>query len=410
LTEARELLADAADDAAAAGDPGLAAHAAHALGRACHLAGDLPAAVEVLRNLLAQLGSGADPLLLAQARQDLAHTLHDSGALVVAAELAETALDDLEDRLAEAGLTSPDELDWGQFGEEVAGLGLDTQSADTQSADPQSAEPPGGAGASHSGLDQSPEPGQAGAGLPEVRRAGAELAGTLAFTAALLARDLGEEASATALAQRSAAWHRGFGQPEAEAESLELAAHTSPDPLEAAGMLHRAGELHTRGGRWIAAATCRRGLTLPLLEVAGLGAAEHALARAQAALQAVRASEPDRHQLAWEQVALAGQAARMLAAAGQLHRALHACQGLDTAFRTLDDARSARDVIGLRAQVLEELGRAEECLTELHEAALEARSAGDDRQALQLGGYLAAFLDDLGRHDEADTVWELFTP
>ncbi|HET9654466.1 MAG TPA: hypothetical protein VFP72_03880, partial [Kineosporiaceae bacterium] len=101
---------------------------------------------------------------------------------------------------------------------------------------------------------------------------------------------------------------------------------------------------------------------------------------------------------------------RVLAAAGQLPGALHAAQGLDEAFRALGDARSARDVVGLRAQVLEELGRAEECLTELHEAALEARSAGDERQALQLGGFLAAFLDDLGRHGEADTVWTLFTP
>ena len=116
--------------------------------------------------------------------------------------------------------------------------------------------------------------------LPE-----AELAGTLAFTAALFARELGEDAVAVGLAQRSAAWHRGYGRAEAEAESLELAADVSPDPWEAVGMLHRAGGLHAREGRWIAAATCRRGLALPLLEVAGLGAAEHALARAQAALK-----------------------------------------------------------------------------------------------------------------------------
>lgn len=387
LTRARELLAQAADDAAAAGDPRLAAHAAHALGRVCHLAGDLPAAVEVFRNLLAVLGPDADPLLLAQVRQDLAHTLRDGDAVVVAAELAETALDDLEDRLAETGLTSPDDLDWVELGGTAAERGLAEDLGDAQIPDP---------------TDDAPDPVEV---LPE-----AELAGTLAFTAALFARDLGEDAVATGLAQRSAAWHRGYGLAEAEAESLELAARVCPDPWEAVGMLHRAGRLHARDGRWIAAATCRRGLTLPLLEVAGLGAAEHALARAQAALEVVHPSEADRQRLAWERVALADQAARMLAAAGQLHRALQACRGLDTAFRALDDARSARDVIGLRARMLEELGRAEECLTELHEAALEARSAGDERQALQLGGYLAAFLDDLGRHDEAETIWQLFTP
>jgi tetratricopeptide (TPR) repeat protein len=390
IEQARQLLAEAADDAAAAGDPGLAAHAAHALGRACQLTGDLPAAVDVFRNLLAQLGPGAAPPLLAQARQDLAHVLHDSGRTIVAAELAQTALDDLEDHLAAGGLTTPDDLDWAELGEIVAGDGGDGGDG-------------GGDRATTSG--RTDLAGGANAVLPE-----AELAGTLAFTAALFARDLGEDAHACGLAQRSAAWHRGYGMARAEAESLELAAQTSPDLLEAAGMLHRAGELHAEEGRWIAAATCRRGLTLPLLEVAGLGAAEHALARAQAALQAVRPSEGDRNRQVWEQVALADQAARMLAAAGQLPRALQACQGLDTAFRALDDARSARDVIGLRARVLEELGRAEECLTELHEAALEARSAGDERQALQLGGYLAAFLDDLGRHDEADTIWQLFTP
>jgi tetratricopeptide (TPR) repeat protein len=381
VLQARELLADAADDAAAAGDPGLAAHAAHALGRVCQAAGDLPAAVEVFRNLASQLGRDGDPLVLAQVRQDLAHTLHESGRPVDAAELAETALDDLEEQLAVRGVTSPDDLDWSALGEAVAAGRYDDLGDDGHRSVP-------------------PEQG--------------ELAGTLAFTAALFARELGEDAVATGLAQRSAAWHRGCGRWPAEAESLELAAQAGPDPLEAVGMLHRAGELLAHEGRWIAAATCRRGITLPLLQVAGIGAAEQALARAQSALQAMppafATSQVERHRLAWEQVALADAAARVLAAAGQLPRALQACEGLDGAFRAVDDARSARDVIALRAQVLEELGRAEECLTELHEAALEARSSGDERQALQLGGYLAAFLDDLGRPDEADAVWKLFTP
>jgi hypothetical protein len=390
VLQARALLADAADDAAAAGDPGLAAHAAHALGRACQVAGDLPASVEVFRNLASQLSQGGDPLVLAQVRQDLAHTLHESGRLIDAAELAETALDDLEAQLAARGVTSPDDLDWPALGEAVAS-GHDDDLGDDRGSD------------GRGGDDRRPVPPEQG-----------ELAGTLAFTAALFARELGEDAVATGLAQRSAAWHRGCGRRPAEAESLELAAHAGPDALEAVGMLHRAAELQAREGRWIAAATCRREITLPLLEVAGIAAAEQALARAQAALQAIppasAASQAERQRLAWEQVALADAAARVLAAAGQLPRALQACEGLDGAFRAVDDARSARDVIALRAQVLEELGRAEECLTELHEAALEARSCGDERQALQLGGYLAAFLDDLGRHDEADTVWTLFTP
>jgi tetratricopeptide (TPR) repeat protein len=419
---ARDLLAEAADDAAAAGDPGLARHAAHALGRVCHLSGDLPAAVEVFRNLLVELGPDADPLLLAQARQDLAHALHGSGAAVVAAELAETALDDLEDRLAEQGVTSADDFDWVELGETVV---EDVQAGADEGVQATARIPlapllplPGGlnqpGGAIQPGDGDGRTAGVAGAAgvataageLP----AEAELAGTLAFTAALLARDLGEDVVACGLAQRSAAWHRGYGSAEAEAESLELAASVGPDPLEAVGMLDRAATLHAQAGRWIPAATCRRGLTLPLLEVAGLGAAEHALARVQAELRAVQPSDADRHRLAWEQVALADQAARMLASAGQLNRALKASQGLERAFRALGDASSAREVVGLRSRVLEELGRSEECLTELHDAALEARSAGDERQALQLGGYLAAFLDDLGRHDEADTVWVLFTP
>jgi len=321
--------------------------------------------------------------------------------VVVAAELAETALDDLEDHLAQTGLTSPDDLDWAGLGETVTrgcGQGDGDQTNEDQGDGDQADE-------GQTEECQTDEDGNPSRVLPE-----AELAGTLAFTAALFARDLGEDATASALAQRSAAWHRGYGRARAEAESLEFAAHTSPDQVEAVGMLHRAGELHARESRWVAAAVCRRGLALPLLHVAGLGAAEQALASAQTALQAVRPSEQDRPRLAWEQVALADQAARMLAAAGQLPRALVALQHLDTAFRALGDARSARDVVGLRAQVLEELGRAEEILTELHEAALEARSAGEERQALQLGGYLAAFLDDLGRHDEAETIWQLFTP
>jgi tetratricopeptide (TPR) repeat protein len=431
LSEARELLADAADDAAAAGDHGLAVHAVHALGRACHLAGDPAEAVQVLRNLLAELGPDADPLLLAQARQDLAHALREGGAVVVAAELAETALDDLEDHLAQTGLTSPDDLDWvglgtavtrgrdqGDEGQTDAGQ-TDTGQTDTRQTDAGQTD----AGQTDTGQTDTgqTDTGQTGAGQTDTGQTDAggnpprvlpeaELAGTLAFTAALFARDLGEDATASALAQRSAAWHRGYGRPREEAESLELAAHTSPDQVEAVGMLHRAGELHAREGRWVAAAVCRRELALPLLHVAGLGAAEQALASAQTALQTVRPSQQDRPRLALEQVALADQAARLLAAAGQLPRALVALQHLDTAFRALGDARSARDVVGLRAQMLEELGRAEEILTELHEAALEARSAGEERQALQLGGHLAAFLDDLGRHDEAETIWQLFTP
>jgi hypothetical protein len=399
LTRAREVLAGAADDASASGDAGLAAHAAHALGRACQLDGDTPAAVEVFRGVLTQLGPDQDPVLLAQARQDLALALRDAGELVTAAELAEGALAELEHHLAGWGLPVPPDLDWRALGDRAAG---GDERADDAPVLVRSGEPAGGAGPVVGG--------HLAAGPADNRCAEGQLAGTLAFTAAICGRDLGESEQATSLACRSATWHRGYGLADAEAESLELAAHCSPDPHAAAGLLLRAGELHTAGGRWIAAATCRRALALPLLEVSGLASAERALTRAQAALAAVRPQEPDRHRLSWERVALADQAARVLAGAGQLQRALEASQGLDDAFRALDDARSARDVIALRAQVLEELGRAQECLTELHDAALEARSAGDERQALQLGGYLAAFLDDLGRHDEADTVWTLFTP
>lgn len=398
LRQARELIASAADDAAAAGDQELAGHAAHALGRACHLSGDLAEAIQVFRDLLVQLGPDADPLLLAQTRQDLAYALHGSGRQIDAAELAETALDDLEEQLAETGLTSPDDLDWVILGKAIA-------AGDGPVPSTVPVEAPVAVPAPDTATRRQP---------PEANRSRREarLAGTLAFTAALFSQNLGEHANACGLAQRSAAWHRGAGSARAEAESLELAARSSPDPREAIGLLQRASQLQAGEGRWGDTARCLRDLALPLLEVAGLDAAETVLYQAQAALDAVAGSPSPspthQNRLVWERLALTEQVARVLAAAGQLSRALDTCQGLDSAFRTLDDARSARNVIGLRAQVLEELGRVEECLTELHEAALEARSAGDERQAQQLGGYLAAFLDDLGQHDEADAVWKLF--
>ncbi|HET9655639.1 MAG TPA: hypothetical protein VFP72_09820, partial [Kineosporiaceae bacterium] len=273
-SRAREVLAGAADDAETAGDEGLAVHTAHALGRACRLSGDVPAAVEVFRGVLAQLGAEHDPVLLAQARQDLALALRDTRDLVTAAELAETALDDLEHHLGQRGRTAPADLDWAALADRAATGALPDG---TEAADhPDGTE--AGAQVSATG-EVAPGPGD----VPGE----SSLAGTLAFTAALCARDLDEPAQATALACRSAAWHRDQGRAEAEAESLELAAHCCPDAREAAGLLWRAGELHARGGRWIAAATCRRALAMPLLEVCGLAAAERALARAQAALAGV---------------------------------------------------------------------------------------------------------------------------
>lgn len=365
--QACDMLAVAADDALAAGDEELAVHTEHALGRALADSGDPEGAVHALTRAVELSGPHAGALLLAELRQGLAAALRDTGHVVEAAELADAALDELEDALGEWGIGPA----------------------------PEDGPPPG--------------PGRPGTEPAE------RVAGKLAFTAAQCAQQLSENDLAADMARRAAAWQRGHGIPEAEA--LLVAAQTARHPVEAADLYARAARVFDSGGRWWSAAACRRSRTGSVLEHRGL---EEALAAADEAAEALTEVEragdagttgsPEETRLVWERLALTEQTIRLLATAGHLKPAMERLEGLEEAFRQLGDASSARDVVGLHSQVLDELGYTADGLDDLARVAEEAFAAGDDRQAARLGGFLSAYLDDLGRPEESAEVWSRFAP
>jgi hypothetical protein len=246
------------------------------------------------------------------------------------------------------------------------------------------------------------------------------LAGTAAFTAAESAAVLGETQHARDLAELSAGWHRRNGNVIAEAEAWQLLARCGGDPAENAAALARAADLADEGGDWARAATCRREGATARHEADGPEAALAVVTDAMERLEAKAGVRSRRHadpelvaeserQLRWHRLALAEQRVRLLALAGRFPEALAGVTDLDSGYRELDDAWSARDVVALRGQIRAELGEVDAGVAELYSAAEEAVGAGDDHQARELAVRLAAVLDDAGRTEEAEKAWARFS-
>jgi cellulose synthase operon protein C len=353
------ILAAAADDALTSGNEELAVHTQHALGRALADADDPAGAVEALTRAVRLSGPEAGALLLGELRQGLAAALRDVGQVVEAAELADGALDELEDALSSWGIDPPQE-----------------------------------------GPDREPARSE----VVEAER----VAGNLAFTAAQCAQDLSENDLAADMARRAAAWHHGHGV--SEAEALVLAGQTIRHAIEAADLYAHAARIFDEAGRWWSAAACRRSRSQAVLDHRGLAEALEAVDEAAAALETVRedgettTTVPERTRLSWERLALREQEVRLRLTAGDAAGALTRSDGLSEQFRQLGDTATARDVIALRAQVLDDLNRLDEGIEDLVRAADEARDCGQDRQAVRLAEVAAAFLDGMDRSSEATAV------
>jgi tetratricopeptide (TPR) repeat protein len=354
LDAAVDVLEPAVVDADVTGAAPLAAEAWMLLGRIRDHIGDQPGAVEAFTRAIGLLGADSAPMRLAGLRQDLVHALRAEGRSLEAAELAE------------------------------AGLHALTEFASGQGISP----------------DMESEPATS-----DVRRQ----LGTLAFAAALAALDLAEQAHAADLARRSAGWHASIGWGLAEAEALSLAARAEEDPAEMLRMLRRAAELFAEGGHWQAAARSRRTALGLTLEVEGPEAVGLRLGEARAALHAVTPEEEAQERgRAWEHLALTEQSAQLLAAGSKLDEALAALEGLDTAYLDLGDQGSVGDVAVLRADVLIDLGRADEGLAGLQAVLQVAVDAADAQEMRRLGGQLARMLDQVGRPDDAEEAWERY--
>ena len=357
---ARNLLEEVTREAQIAGIATLTADAFEMLGRIHEHTGDAPAAVVAFSSAVEWLQKLDRPIALASGQQDLVHALRAAGRTLEAAELAETALQTLQS-------SSRDHARW--HGSERANV-----------------------------HDHELEGGD------ELKRQ----AGTLAYAAALAASELGELAHAATLARRSAAWHHSIGWPAAEAEALALAARTEPDPAQAVPLFHEAARLFDLSERWHEAARCRRLVAAAVFESDGIAAARACLAAARSALDELTGAITAVPEYALEQALLTEDTARILATDGSLDEALSVLAGVDEVYRELGYARAARNAIGLRADLLNDLERGGEGLDQLSKAAEEALAAGSTQEARQLGGQLARLLDGLGRPEEAEVTWQRF--
>jgi tetratricopeptide (TPR) repeat protein len=358
-TRAELVLASAADDALISGNEELAVHTLHALGRALAESGDPDGAIEALTRAVRLCGPESGALLLGELRQGLAAALRDTGQVVEAAELADGALDELEDALSSWDIDPPQDR------------------VDRERDRP---------------------------GAVDAER----VAGNLAFTAAQCAQDLSEDDLAADMARRAAAWQHGHGIPEAEA--LVLAGQTIRHAIEATDLYARAATIFDEAGRWWSASACRRSRSQAVLDHRGLSEALDAVREAADALDTVfgeddsEAADSERTRLSWERLALREQEVRLRLTAGDVEGALTRSEGLSDRFRQLGDTATARDVVALRAQVLDEVDRLDEGIEDLVRAAEEARDCGHDRQSTRLAEVAAAFLDGQDRVSEAAAV------
>jgi tetratricopeptide (TPR) repeat protein len=243
----------------------------------------------------------------------------------------------------------------------------------------------------------------------------------VAYAAAEASAMSGDREHARQLAETSATWHARNGNPVAEAESWQLAGQFS-DSVDKARHLARAVELAEQVGDWRQAATCRRWRLPAVQEADGIATALVALGEALAALDSVRASTEAEQsddadadgspsvldEIRWQRLTTIEQGARVRATAGQFEEALADLDGLDDAYREVGDARSVRDVLGLRGQILLERDDVEAAMTQFRSAAEDALAQGDDEHSRMFGGRLASLLDDHGRPDEAAEVWDRF--
>lgn len=348
LVEAAEILAQASEDAQAAEDLPLHASSLSQLGVLYRHLGLHSAAVDALSRVIPMWEQLAEDLPADRARFDLAWALVDDHRPVEAAEVAESTLT-----------------------------------------------------AAEAAIDQEETPGRC------------VFAGMLAYCAATAARELGQDAHATGLAERSAAWHARADNVVAQAESLQLAAECHTERTRAATRFAEAAALYQEGGEVLRAVACLRARTMAVVHADGLDAARIALADAARALERACEAEADLDErqlvaLEWQRIALADQAVRVLATGGAKTEALEAVQGLEERYRDIGDVWSARDVVGLRALLLDDLGRGLEALEDLQAAAQDATDGGELSQARTLGSQLAAILEALGCPAEADAAWERF--
>jgi len=384
--DAAEALGQAAEDAAAAEDTRLLASTLSQLGVLRRHLGLQAEAVDALTRAVPLWERLDEPHLADRARFDLAWALVDDDRPLEAAEVAESALAAVEATLAED----------------------DPAPGDSPAGSPA----PGGsppAGAPPSAEDR------ARPAVTAIAAQRAVLAGMLAYCAATAARDIGDEAYAATLAERSACWHQRAGNGLARAESLQLAAECQSDRASATDQYALAATLYRESGEVLRSLTCLRARAMAVVHADGLAAARLALTEISAVLDAAveaaaeRDDERERLALEWHRVALADQTVRVLATGGATEEALRTVEGIAGRYRELGDAWSARDVTGLRGLLLEELGRVEEALDELRASAEEALDAGDTEQMRSLGTQLAAALDELGRPDQADAAWSRYS-
>ncbi len=351
LEHALLLLESATAQASAAGDLGLAAESWGALGQARAAVGDVEAAVEAFDMAADLFDQMREPVWAARARCDYVQALRLAGHAEQALQCAEQALTGLETSIHDTGLA----------------------------------------------------PSQPHADLA------VHTAGALAHAAALAAAEIGDPRRAAALATRSASWHRANDDPVGEAGALLLVGESEPDGVDALAALSRACALFNAAGEWRGAAAGQRAAAMAALRADGLGAARAVLAQASAALDAVQPEDPAQaRELRWERLCLVDQGARVLATADRFGEALQILTGLDHDYREMGEDLAARDVVDLRARLLDALGRPDEAVGPLREAAEDALAGGHRTQARYLGERLVTLLEELGRVGEARAAQERF--
>ena len=427
LAAAAGVLQDAVVDAQIAAEALMESEAWAMLGRIRNHTDDPAAAVEAFTRAGALLADHGAPAVLAGVHQDLVHALRANGRSLEAAELAESALHLLTEHAHNRGLTDPakgeaDRVEHGSgenssgeggSGENSSGEGGSGEDGSGEDGSGEGGSGEGGSGEGGSGEDGSGEDGSGEDGSGEdgsdEREGLARQLGTLSFAAAVASLDLGERDHAAELARRSAGWHASTGWVVAEAEALMVLARTSEDQAEILRAALQAATLYDQAGHWQPAARCRRVSLTAMLETQGQDAVQDALEQARAALHRVTPEDGRERALAWEHLALTEQSAQILATTSRPEAALVALEGLDQAYRELQDERSVADVAVLRAELLIGLDRAEEGLASIAERAQEALDAGDAQTTRRLGGELARMLDDLGRPDEAEAAWQRYS-
>ncbi|MEJ2577549.1 MAG: hypothetical protein P8Z68_00450 [Kineosporiaceae bacterium] len=363
--QALDLLPEVIADAEHAEEPLDEARALALAGRLRSAADEAVGAANDLAAAARLLAEHGEPEELTTVRRDQVHALRAAGRSVEAAEVAENALQAWERHLTAQGLTP----------------------------------------------DQDPGADPAADGPDEDLARGARLAGMVAYAAAVSCADLTETARAADHARRSADWHRSAGWGAAEAESRGLSGDLDEDPARSLDAYRRSARLYEEAGEWLQAARRRRSAAGAALAAEGLPAALDVIAGAKAALDGREPADgDDAAVLAWEQLALVEQHAAVLARGGQPAEALTVLDGVADGYREAGDLRSVVDVAVLRADCLQELDREEEALPELSAVAEEVLAAGEPDHARRAANQLSWLLEELGREEEAERVWERFSP